>query len=264
MAGETVRYDVEGGVATITLDRPEARNAFDVPMLEGLRQRAEQAAADRGVRAIAVRGAGGHFSAGGDVKLFAATAARGRDAAGSLFKEMTLHFHAALSALARAPKPWIAAVDGTAAGGGFSLAIAGDLVVASDRAQLVYAYSAIGLAPDGGSTWHLPRLCGPRRALWLALRNPRLSAEEARALGLVNEVCPAAEFEARWRALAHELARGPTEAFAAAKRLLFARGAMEAQLEDERQAIAATSLTADFAEGVRAFVEKRSPRFQGE
>ncbi len=264
---ESVLYDVAGGVATIVLARPEVRNAFDVPMLEALRAAAARAAEDAGVRAIAVTGAGGHFCAGADVRLFAAAAAReGGGAEGArLVRELTHRYHAAVVGLARAPKPWICAVDGTAAGGGFSLAIAADLTIASDRARFVYAYSGIGLAPDGGASWTLPRLLGPKRALLLAYRNPRLAAAEALALGLVDEVHPAADFEARWRDLARELAAGPTRAFAAAKRLV--RGAFErsfeAALEDERDAIAECARTADFAEGSAAFAEKRAPRFEG-
>jgi 2-(1,2-epoxy-1,2-dihydrophenyl)acetyl-CoA isomerase len=259
-------YDVADGVATITLARPEARNAFTVPMLEALYRAAVRASEDPGVRAIALTGAGGHFSAGGDVKMFGEMAAKGGAHASALVKELTLHFHGAVATLARAPKPWICAVDGTAAGGGFSLAIAGDLTVASDRARLTYAYTNIGLAPDGSSSWSLPRLIGLQRAMRLAFTNPTLSAEEARALGLVAEVLPATDFESRWRAFARDLASRPTRALAGAKRLLraaFGRD-IEAQMEDEREAISACARSADFAEGVAAFAQKRKATFRGE
>src|SRR5579859_5353392 len=188
---ESILYDVRDAVATITLSRPEARNAFSVPMLEALYRAAVRAAEDPGVRAIVLTGAGGHFSAGGDVKLFGEMVARGGDHAASLVKELTLFFHGAVATLARAPKPWICAVDGSAAGGGFSLAIAADLTVASERAKFTYAYTNIGLAPDGSSSWSLPRLVGLQRAIRLAFTNPTLSAAEARDLGIVAEVLPA-------------------------------------------------------------------------
>jgi 2-(1,2-epoxy-1,2-dihydrophenyl)acetyl-CoA isomerase len=261
-----VLYDVAHGVATITLNRPEVRNAFDVPMLRLFEEAARRATSDPGVRAIVTTGAGGHFSGGGDVRRFREAAAEGGgERAASLIQEMTLYYHAAVSTLARAEKPWICAVDGTAAGGGFSLAIAGDLAIASERAVFVYAYSAIGLAPDGASSWSLPRLVGPKKALRIAYRNPRIGAAEALALGLIEEVHPAAEFEARWRAAAREIAAGPTRAFAATKRLVrqSLRNGLEEQMEDERAAIAACARSADFAEGIAAFGEKRPARFEG-
>jgi 2-(1,2-epoxy-1,2-dihydrophenyl)acetyl-CoA isomerase len=263
---DPVRLDVEEGVATITLDRPKARNAFDLSMVKALYAASVRAAEDPGARAIVVTGAGGHFCAGGDVKLFAETVSRGGEAAGLFVKDLTLYFHGAVSTLARARKPWINAVDGTAAGGGFSLAIAADLTVASEAARFTYAYSNIGLAPDGSSSWSLPRIVGLQRALRLAYENPTLTAEEARGLGLVAEVFPAADFEERWRALARRLAAGPTAAFASAKRLLRASLGrdLEAQMEDEREEIAACARTADFREGVNAFAAKRRPAYRGQ
>ncbi len=261
----SVLYDVADGLATITLNRPQVRNAFDVSMVQSFYRASVAAAEDAGVRAIVVTGAGGHFCAGGDVKLFAATVARGREAAALLVKDLTIYFHGAISALARAAKPFVTAIDGTAAGGGMSLALAGDVSVASDRATFTYAYTNLGLAPDGSSSYHLPRLVGMKSALWLAYRNPTLSAAEAQALGLVNEVYPAAELDARWRALARELARGPTRAYAAAKRLIRVSlgRELETQMEEERDAIAACARTDDFAEGAAAFAAKRPPTYRG-
>jgi 2-(1,2-epoxy-1,2-dihydrophenyl)acetyl-CoA isomerase len=266
MPDEHVLYDVAHGVATITLSRPAARNAFDVPMLKALHRASCRAAVDRGVRAIVVTGAGGHFCAGADVKLFAEKLAAGGDEVTLLVEEMTAYLHSAIATLARAPKPWLCAVDGTAAGGGLGLAIAADATIASDRAQLTYAYTNIGLAPDGSASWSLPRLLGPRKALWLAYRNPRLSAAEALALGLVTEVYPAAAFDDRARELARELAAGPTLSLAASKRLLRASSGrhVESQMEEERDAITACSRSADFREGIAAFLEKRPARFRGE
>jgi 2-(1,2-epoxy-1,2-dihydrophenyl)acetyl-CoA isomerase len=262
-----VRYEVEAGLAVITLAREGARNAFTAGMIKDLARGAGRAAHDKGVRAIVLTGAGGHFCAGADVKLFAALAALedGAERASGFVREITLDFHEAVTQLARARKPWISVVDGTAAGGGFALAIGADATIASERARFTYAYTNIGLAPDGGSSYALPRLCGERRAQWLALRNPTLSASEALSMGLVSEVLPSDGFEERWRAIAREVAAGPTHAFAASKRLIRAslRRPLEAQLAEEREAIFEAARTRDFAEGTRAFAEKRRARFEG-
>ncbi len=257
---KTVHYDCRDGVGTITLDRPP-RNAFDVGTVKLLYRLVLAATEDTGARAIVIVGAHSQFCAGGDVKLMHTVAAD----APRLFKELTLPFHAAISALARSEKPVITAVNGAAAGGGFSLAIAGDLCVASERSTFTYGYSGIGVAPDGSSSYWLPRIVGLRRALWLAFRNPTLTAAEAHDLGLVSEVYPTPDFDARVKALATELASGPTRAFGHAKRLLresFGRD-LEAQMEDERERIAASGSTLDFLEGVAAFIEKRKARFTG-
>jgi 2-(1,2-epoxy-1,2-dihydrophenyl)acetyl-CoA isomerase len=263
---DPVHYDVADGVATIAIDRPHVRNAFDLQTVRALHDAALCAAEDTAVRAVVVTGRGGHFSAGGDVRCFGeALAAGGGAGAARLIEELTLYFHGALTALARAEKPVLAAVDGVAAGGGFSMAALADVTVASERAVFTFAYTNIALAPDGGSSWALPRLFGWKRALLFAWRSERLTAREALALGLVQEVYPAAEFESRWRALARDLASGPTRALAAAKRLMRASASrsLEEQLENEREAIAACARTRDFGEGIAAFMAKRPPRFEG-
>jgi 2-(1,2-epoxy-1,2-dihydrophenyl)acetyl-CoA isomerase len=257
---ETVHYEEADGAAVITLDRAP-RNAFDLETVRSLAAHAARAAHDPGVRAVCVTGAGGHFCAGGDVKGFD----RQGPNAPAHVRDLTLFYHEAITALARAPKPVLAAVDGVAAGGGFSLAIGCDVVVASARATFTYAYSRIGLAPDGGSSYWLPRLIGYRQAFSLACASPQLSAEEARGLGLVTEVVPVEGFEATWRERLRALAAGPTRALAATKRLLrqsFERG-LEEQLAAERAAITATAGTQDFRAGLRALLERRTPGFEG-
>jgi 2-(1,2-epoxy-1,2-dihydrophenyl)acetyl-CoA isomerase len=162
-------------------------------------------------------------------------------------------------------KPVVMAVNGAAAGAGFSLSLAGDLVLATDNARFTVAYTAIGLAPYGSSTFTLPRLVGPKRAFELMCTNRPLSADEAKALGLVNQVFPKAEFIRRAREFAVDLARGPTTALGYAKRLvtLSAQSSLETQMEHERRAIAACGRTADFRKGTKASSRNGRPSSRG-
>jgi 2-(1,2-epoxy-1,2-dihydrophenyl)acetyl-CoA isomerase len=161
--------------------------------------------------------------------------------------------------------PVITAVNGAAAGAGFSLAIAGDVALAADNARFTVAYTAIGLAPDGSSTFTLPRLIGPKRAFELIYTNRAVSASEAKELGRVNQVFPAAQFTDQVRKFAVSVAKGPTAALGCAKKLLTlsAQSSLETQMEHERRAIAACGRTADFREGTDAFFAKRPPNFRG-
>jgi 2-(1,2-epoxy-1,2-dihydrophenyl)acetyl-CoA isomerase len=210
---------------------------------------------------VIITGAGKAFCAGGDVKGFADNLPR----IGVLIKELTTYLHGAVSRLCRSDKPVIMAVNGVAAGGGFSLALSGDLVVATESARFTMAYSKIAATPDGSSSYFLPRLIGLRRAVELYITNRVLSAREAFDWGLVTRVVPDAEFKTSVDALARELAQGPTKAFGAAKRLLHQSTweSLETQMELEAQAIAASGHTRDFAVGVTAFANKQTPTFEG-
>ena len=261
MPYETVTYEVAEAVATITLSRPAAYNALDLTLARELFAAALEADEDRAVRCVVITGAGNAFCAGGDVKAFHESA----DRAGILIKRLTTYLHGAVSRLARTPKPVIMAVNGIAAGGGMSLALAGDLVVAAESAKFNMAYSKIAASPDGSSTYFLPRMIGLRRALELHYTNRTLSAREAMEWGLVNRVYPDAEFRTATAAFARELAQGPTAAFGRAK-LLFHQStqeSLETQMEFEAQAIAQSSATEDFRNGVAAFVQKKPARFVG-
>jgi 2-(1,2-epoxy-1,2-dihydrophenyl)acetyl-CoA isomerase len=196
-----------------------------------------------------------------DVKEFVQSLPR----IGVLIKELTTYVHGAVSRLVRTPKPVITAVNGVAAGGGLALALAGDLVVAAESARFTMAYSRIGATPDGSSTYWLPRLVGLRRAMELVYTNRVLTAREAVDWGLATRVVADAEFPAAVRRLAAELAQGPTLALGRGKRLLHlaTTESLETQMEHESQAIAGSAHTEDFAEGVRAFAEKRTPVFRG-
>jgi 2-(1,2-epoxy-1,2-dihydrophenyl)acetyl-CoA isomerase len=248
-------------VATITLNRPDALNALDLALGRELFQAALEVDEDPGIRCVVITGAGKAFCAGGDVKGFADNLPR----IGVLIKELTTYLHGAVSRLCRSDKPVIMAVNGVAAGGGFSLALSGDVVVAAESARFTMAYSRIAATPDGSSSYFLPRLIGLRRALDLYFGNGILSAREALDWGLVTRVVPDAEFRTSVDALAQELAQGPTKAFGAAKRLLHQSTweSLETQMELEAQAIAASGHTRDFAAGVTAFTNKQTPTFEG-
>lgn len=251
------------GVAWITLARPERFNALDPTLARELAQVANRCSSDRAVRAVVITGSGEQaFCAGGDVSVFAERL----DDIGMLVKEMTTHLHAAVSRFARMRAPLIAAVNGVAAGAGFSLVTACDLALAADHASFTSAYTRIGLTPDGSSTAALARLVGTRRAMELYLTNRVLTAAEALDWGLVNRVVPAAELAAETEALAGTLAAGPTAAFGGVKALLqsAATESLETQMELESRHIAAAGASRDGREGIRAFVEKRAPRFTGD
>jgi 2-(1,2-epoxy-1,2-dihydrophenyl)acetyl-CoA isomerase len=261
MTEPIIRYEVKDAVATITLNRPEAYNALNLALGRELFHAALDADEERAVRCIVVTGAGRAFCAGGDVKDFHDSA----DRIGVVIKELTTYLHGAVSRLARTPKPVIMAVNGAAAGGGMSLALAGDLVVATESAKFTMAYSKIAASPDGSSSYFLPRMIGLRRALELHYTNRVLSARDAMDWGLVNRVYPDAEFTMSVAALAKELAGGPTLAFGRAK-LLFHQStqeSLESQMELEAQALATLGHTEDFRNGVAAFVRKQPPVFQG-
>jgi 2-(1,2-epoxy-1,2-dihydrophenyl)acetyl-CoA isomerase len=248
-------------VATITLNRPDAYNAFNLELGRDIFAAALEVDEDADVRCVVITGAGKAFCAGGDVKEFVDNQGR----IGAHVKELTTYLHGAVSRLVRSPKPVITAVNGVAAGGGFSLALSGDLVLAAESARFTMAYSKIAATPDGSSSYFLPRLIGVRRATELYYTNRVLSAKEALEWGLITRVVPDAEFAGAVRALARELAQGPTRAFGGAK-LLFHQStteSLETQMELEAQAIASAGRSEDFRDAVRAFAEKKTPTFKG-
>lgn len=215
---------------------------------------------DAGVRCAVITGTGRFFSAGGDLAGFADTGD-----VGSLLKEMTVYFHAAVSRLSRMDAPLVAAVNGIAAGAGMSLVAASDLAIACESARFVSAYTASSLSPDGSSTYFVPRLVGMRRAMELMLTNRTLDAAEALDWGLVNRVVPDDELMSATVDLARSLASGATLAFGAVKEMLHSSlaGTLETQMELEARWIARLARTEDGVEGVTAFFEKRSPDFKG-
>ncbi|MHB8604129.1 MAG: enoyl-CoA hydratase/isomerase family protein [Thermoplasmatota archaeon] len=256
---EPVRYEVQGRVAEITLDRPEKLNAFDVATSRALADAARKAAVDDGARAVLLTGAGRAFCAGGDVAEMLANAQDGE----SYLYALTEHHHAAVEAFLSMPKPVIVAVNGVAAGGGFGLALVGDLRFCATDASFKPAYFGIGVVPDGGSTWLLPRLVGVSRAQEILFRDRSVAADEAVAIGMMHRAVPPAQLLDVAREEARACAARPAFALAGAKRLLASSLAQDwnAQLADERRWNARSGATADFREGVAAFKEKRKPKF---
>jgi 2-(1,2-epoxy-1,2-dihydrophenyl)acetyl-CoA isomerase len=260
MGFSTILLEKSEHIATLTLNRPDARNAIDLVMREEIVAALDEMEADESGRVLIVTGAGQHFCAGGDVKTMQAkrhTAAEGR-ARVELLNRMVLR-------LVNFPKPTLAMVDGFAVGAGFNLALACDLIVASDRARFGQLFSKIGLVPDGGGTYFLPRLVGPAKAKELVFTADIIDAEEALRLGLVNRVVPTGDLRQATLALAGRIAEGPPKVLALAKHLLNRSanvdlpGALE--LEAFAQSVALTG--EDHQEGLRAFFEKRPPKFQG-
>jgi 2-(1,2-epoxy-1,2-dihydrophenyl)acetyl-CoA isomerase len=261
MAYETLLFEKKDGLAHITLNRPEAANALNLQMGRELMQVAIACDEDPSVRAVLMDASGRMFCAGGDLASFADAG----DAMGGLLKELTTYLHAGISRFARMRAPLVTAVGGAAAGAGFSMVCAADLVVCGESAKFTMAYTGAGLSPDGSSSYYLPRLIGARRTLELMLLNRRLSAAEALEWGIVNEVVADDALAERALALATQLAHGPTEAYATAKKLVLASAteSLETQMELEARGIAAMTHTADAQEGIQAFFDKRKATFTG-
>ncbi len=237
----SVLLDISDGIATITLNRPQAGNSLDREAMHALMMAAIAVDEDAAVKCVVLTGAGKLFCAGGDVPSFIAAG----DELPSLLKEITVYLNAAVSRLARMEKPLIVAVNGAAAGAGLGLALLGDLVIASNTATFTTAYTAIGLSPDGGVSWMLPRLMGLRAAQEMAILNLRVTAEEAAQKGLVTRVVPADELLEQTRTLALQVSGGPELAIGSLRALFLSSGvqSLETHLELEARSISRMSAT---------------------
>ena len=269
---------VDGAVGVITIDRKERFNSLDVDTARDLRKAGLAFARDAKIRAVVLRGAHGVFCSGADLKYIRAggdakdlgyltSGAAGSQPAGGygeVFKQILEYIHSTISEIRRAPKPFIAAVDGIAAAGGFGLAMSCDLVVASERASFEWAYSKTGLTGAESSTFFLPRLIGLRRAMELLFLNPRLDAHAALEYGLITAVSPIDTFDDDVMNMARRLAKGPTEALGIAKDLMNQAAGMDrldVHLDREIEQLARIADGANFAEGLSAFFEKRTAQF---
>ncbi len=263
----TVKASVDGGVCTITLNRPDALNALDRDMAAALVAVTRAAEADDGVRAVLIRGAGEHFMAGGDIKTFSNWLAElpDRSQRRDRFESFIHEVHPCILAITAMPKPVLAAVRGAVAGFGMSLMMACDMALAAEDSVFTLAYCHIGTSPDGSSTYMLPRAVGSKRAFEIACLGERFGADEARQIGLINRVVESSGLDAEAGGLAARLAAGPTLAYAKTKALLNAsphRG-LENQLAAEAAAFGECAAGEDFAEGLAAFLAKRAARFIG-
>ena len=261
MENKNILLDVRDNVAHIILNRPDVANTLDEEMSREFMQVIIRCSEEPMVRAILISGAGRMFCGGGDLKKFSAQG----EYLSSHLKEIAIYSHVVISGLLRLEAPVIAAVHGSAAGAGMSLACACDIVVAAENTRFTTGYTRVGLSPDWSSTYLLPRLVGLRRALELLMTNRVLTAQEALEWGIVTQVLPEAEFLEKACALAVQLAAGPTKALGAAKRLLYSgyNESLETQMENESQAISSLGYTADAHEGITAFLEKRAASFIG-
>lgn len=257
---DTVLRDVSDGVLTLTLNRPDALNSFTVEMKEGLLAALKDAARDKEIRAVILTGAGRAFSAGQDLKE-----RQGPDAA-DLGTELRLRYNPIVLAMRRLEKPIVGAINGVAAGAGISIAMACDILIAAENATFIEAFSRVGLVPDTGSTWFLPRLVGSARAAEMMFTADPIDAATAERIGLINRAVPNEKLMAEATALAQRLATAAPIALALAKRALNRAYEMnlEQALDFEAQLQSIAGRSADHREGVTAFVEKRPPRFSGE
>jgi 2-(1,2-epoxy-1,2-dihydrophenyl)acetyl-CoA isomerase len=272
-----IHLEKQGAVGILTIHRIERFNSFDVDTARDFRRAGLQLARDETVRCAVVRGSGGVFCSGADLKSIRAggeeselaylqQGRRPGEGYGEVFQQILEYLHSTISEIRRAPKPFIAAVDGVAAAGGFGIAMACDLVLASQRATFEWAYHKSGLTGAESSTFLLPKLLGLRRALGLVLLNPRLDATKALELGLINEIYDVEGFDERVVEVAAQIAAGPTRAYAVTKSLINQScgvGQLDRHLDLELEELARIADGDDFREGLDAFFAKRTALFAG-
>lgn len=258
MVLEHLSFKIDNGVASLQLKR----RALHLDMAKELLDVAIHCQHNKAVRALLIYSEDSLFSAGGDLAFFASQ----EEQLPNALSEMTTYLHGAISIFNNMPAPVIAYVDGTAAGAGFSLCLACDLLIATEKAAFVMAYTAAGLSPDGSSSYFLPRIVGERRAKELMFTNRKLNVEEAKDWGIVNQVVDSRDGFENALALAQSLAQGPTRAFASVKQLVKSSSteSLDTQMQLETQHIVANATGNDGQAGIQAFLNKQKPNFKGE
>jgi 2-(1,2-epoxy-1,2-dihydrophenyl)acetyl-CoA isomerase len=257
---QAVLYEAKGAVAHVTLNRPEQMNAMNIDLIDGLAVAMEKARAPE-IRAVVLKANGRCFCAGGDIRAFNQFIDQGT----TIPEAMPDRLHEMVETMRNLEKPILASVHGAAAGAGAPLALACDLVIASEDAIFNFAYARIGLSPDGSSTYFLPRHVGMKKAAEIFMMLPTYAAKEAMDLGLINWVVPSSDLASKTDSIAQQLSQGPTAAFGRLKKLLNATydNTLHDQLALETRHICDSSTTADFREGIKAFLSKKTPKFVG-
>lgn len=258
---DTILLSITNNIAVLTFNRPEAMNSLNAEMAAELSAKTEQILFDNTIRAVLLRGAGNLFMAGGDIRFFQQT----MDTMPKGVLNLVRLVNGIIANLLQSPKPVLACVHGSVAGIGMSFMMAADLVIAGANTQFTMAYSKLGISPDGGATYFLPKIVGHKKAMELALLSEVITANQAQDLGLINWLVPEDQLEEKALQLLNKLANGPTQAYAHTKQLMqqSANNSLAQQLDAEAFAFAHLSQTTDFRSGVTGFLNKTKPEFVG-
>ena len=261
MSEKTVILEKNNSIAIVTLNRPDNANTINLDLVKDLYESFKECHHDQAIRAVIFTAKGSMFSAGGDLDSFVEEA----DNLGPFITDMTTYFHLAVTLMHRMEKPIVVAINGTAAGGGLSLALSGDIIISADTAKFSAAYTAAGLSPDGSMTYIMPRLIGLKRTKELMITNRRITANEALDMGLIDSVVKHEDLQKTAMDMALNLSKGATKAYGAVKTLLADTfsSSLESHLEKEARSLNIRAQGHDGKEGVKAFVEKRKPDFKG-
>ena len=262
---EGILFGIEDGIARMTFNRPEARNAMNAAIIQAMIKFAREIETNRDVRAVLINGKGDNFMAGGDVKGMTEVLSESEDVRRANFEQRAVEAGPLFQTLERMPQPVVVSARGFSAGVALSFIAGADLTIVSDNAQFLLAHVGIGLCPDGGCTWHLPRAVGVKKAKELAFFGDRIDAQEALRIGLVTRVVPDAELDAETDKVLRRLARSPSVSIAQSKHLMNRASSVSLtdQLLEEGRSLGLCGQSYDVREGVNAFIEKRKPDFKG-
>lgn len=258
---DAVLLNVENNIATLAFNRPIAWNSFNFELAEKLESLTDKVRHDQTIRAVCLRGEGETFMVGGDLKFFKEKMNQMPEGVMKIVRTL----NASILNLMKMPKPVLACVQGSVAGVGMSLMLACDLVIAAEQTKFTMAYSGIGISPDGGASFNLPRMIGTKKAMALMLLSEVFNEKNALELGLVNWIVTKEQLHSEAQKLLTRLAQGPTQSYASIKKLLYqsTSNQLEQQLENEGLEFERCSITADFNEGVESFLNKKKPKFSG-